>query len=318
MLPDSLTTLQRQRARSRASGVREQKSESHQALPAAITRAASKQTYYTVRFLVDRNRTLNAYRAYAYFRWVDDWLDRKTVLELGRIAFVERQQALIDACYRGEHVPDVTKEERMLVDLLSGEPEQDGGLRAYIRHMMAVMTFDTQRRGRLITGAELDQYSYHLAAAVTEALHYFIGHDQYSPQGDERYRAATGAHLAHMLRDTYEDIEAGYYNVPCELLQRHGIKPSDTASAPYRDWVKSRVQQARADFVAAKRYLAQVESLRCRIAGYAYVARFTGVLDAIEREGYHLRAGYPERKSLKAGLKLGLSVLSQSLAGMPA
>lgn len=314
MLPESLTTLQRQRVGSQT-GRRDQQVYSRLPLPTEITKAASKQTYYTVRFLVDRDRTLNAYRAYAYFRWVDDWLDRKSVLEAARTAFVERQQALIDGCYRGEPARGVTREEHMLVDLLNSEPTPEDGLRAYMDHMMAVMRFDTQRRGQLVSCAELEQYSSHLAAAVTEALHYFIGHDRYAPQGDDRYRAATGAHIAHMLRDTHEDIEAGYYNVPRELLQQHGITPSDTGSAPYREWVRSRVEQARADFDAGRRYLAQVESLRCRIAGYAYIERFTGVLDAIEREGFVLRASYPERKSLKAGLKLGLSVLSQSVLG---
>ena len=42
---------------------------------ASITKAASKQTYYTIRFLVDRDRVDDAYRAYGYFRWVDDVLD---------------------------------------------------------------------------------------------------------------------------------------------------------------------------------------------------------------------------------------------------
>ncbi len=47
------------------------------ALAADITRAASKQTYYTIRFLVDRSLVEDAYRAYAYFRWVDDCLDQE-------------------------------------------------------------------------------------------------------------------------------------------------------------------------------------------------------------------------------------------------
>src|SRR5512137_1215090 len=41
----------------------------------SITKSASKQTYYTIRFLVDRERVDDAYRAYGYFRWVDDILD---------------------------------------------------------------------------------------------------------------------------------------------------------------------------------------------------------------------------------------------------
>jgi hypothetical protein len=44
-------------------------------LAASITWAASKQTFYTIRFLADRGRVRDAYRAYAYFRWVDDRLD---------------------------------------------------------------------------------------------------------------------------------------------------------------------------------------------------------------------------------------------------
>ena len=43
-------------------------------LAPSITKTASKQTYYTIRFLVDRERVADAYRAYAYFRWVDDTL----------------------------------------------------------------------------------------------------------------------------------------------------------------------------------------------------------------------------------------------------
>lgn len=283
-------------------------------LPAQITRAASSQTYYTIRFLVDRGRVQNAYRAYAYFRWVDDWLDRPDASSAARVAFVRRQQALIDASYRGETFSKPTPEEQMLVDLLDSEPAQHhGGLHAYIRHMMAVMTFDTERRGRLITQAELDQYSLDLATAVTEALHYFIGHDQYAPRDDTRYLAVIGAHVTHMLRDTFEDIDASYYNVPRELLEAHNLAPSDTDSAPYREWVRSRVELARASFDEGRRYLARVENRRCRAAGYAYMARFSGVLDTIERDGYRLRPVYSERKGLKGGLKLGWSFLSLSL-----
>ena len=49
-------------------------------LASAITKAASTQTYYTIRFLVDRPRMDDAFRAYAYFRWVDDVLDAEAPL----------------------------------------------------------------------------------------------------------------------------------------------------------------------------------------------------------------------------------------------
>ena len=47
-------------------------------LASELTKAASKQTYYTIRLLADRERMQDAFRAYAYFRWVDDLLDAES------------------------------------------------------------------------------------------------------------------------------------------------------------------------------------------------------------------------------------------------
>ncbi len=277
---------------------------SDQALAAAITRAASKQTYYTVRFLVDRNLVDDAYRAYAYFRWVDDFVDQETLPRAERLAFVKRQQVLMDGGYRGQPFTDLTPEECLLADLIQRDTEKNSGLQAYIRNMMAVMAFDANRRGRLVSQHELNQYTRWLAMAVTEALHYFIGHNDATPHGELRYQAATGAHMAHMLRDAVQDAQVGYYNVPREVIAAHGIAPRDVESRVYRNWVKERVQKTRACFRAGRDYLARVENLRCRVAGYAYIHRFELVLDCIEREGCLLRAEYPERKGYRRGAEM--------------
>jgi hypothetical protein len=269
-----------------------------------ITRAASLQTFYTIRCLVDRERVGDAYRAYAYFRWVDDWLDQELRPRAERLAFVKRQQELIERCLRGEAPEGITAEEGMLVRLMQGDPDRAGGLQTYIRNMMAVMAFDAERRGRLISQRELNEYVLWLSTAVTEAMHYFIGHDCASPRGQTRYQAVMGAHITHMLRDTLEDVEAGYYNLPGEVAAANGIEPGAVEQPAYRLWVRARVQRARDCFKTGREYLAQVENLRCRIAGYAYIRRFEIVLDAIEREGYVLREQYPERTGLGRGAEM--------------
>ena len=277
------------------------------ALAASITRTASKQTYYTIRFLVDNCLVKDAYRAYAYFRWVDDWLDKEMRPRTERLAFIKRQRALMDSCYRQEPLADLMPlmpEERLLVDLIHRDTEKNSKLQAYIRNMMAVMAFDADRRGRLISQHELDEYTRWLAVAVTEALHYFIGHNCASPHGETRYLAVTGAHITHVLRDALEDAQAGYYNIPQEVVASNGITPWDVNSQAYRKWVKDGVHKARACFRAGRDYLAQVENLRCRIAGYAYIRRFEVVLDCIEREGCLLRTEYPERKSRGRGVEM--------------
>jgi hypothetical protein len=284
---------------------------STQALATSITKAASLQTACTIRFLADHKLMHDAYRAYAYFRWVDDWIDQETRQKNDRLAFVNRQNALIQDLTQGLRPQGLTPEEQMLVDLIQkdrGMPEYSG-LRPYIHNMMAVMAFDAERRGRLISHNELNAYARTLAVAITEAMHYFIGHDCPSPRSEERYLAVTGAHITHMLRDTLDDNAAGYFNIPREYLKANKISPFDIGSEPYRTWVRSRVQLARAYFKAGRGYMARVENFRCRLAGYAYIARFEAVLDSIEWDDYHLRAQYRECKTLAAGVQMGWSTL---------
>lgn len=280
-------------------------------LAAAITHQASKQTYYIIRFLVDPPLVADAYRAYAYFRWVDDQLDQENLSRPERAAFVERQRTIIARIYCGERFGNLTAEDQLVVDLIQHNGGQNDGLRAYIDNMMAVMAFDAERRGRTITEQELENYTRWLATAVSEALHHFIGHNCAAPQDETRYLAVTAAHITHMLRDTIEDAAAGYYNIPQEFLAAHGMEPSAVNSDVYRLWVQSQVRLARDYFRIGREYLSRVENLRCRIAGYAYVARFEVVLDAIEKENYRLRPDYPERKNGRAVLKIVWSALSQ-------
>ncbi|HXV43902.1 MAG TPA: squalene/phytoene synthase family protein, partial [Anaerolineae bacterium] len=286
---------------------------SEQTLAASMTRSASKQTYSIVRFLVDQERVPEAYRAYAYFRWVDDRLDREVMEQAEGIAFINRQQQLLDCGYRDHWPDDLCVEERMLMHLVKSDREMNSGLQAYLRYMMAVMAFDASRRGWLISQPELDEYTHLLARAVTVALHYFIGHDDASPHNEARYLAASAAHITHMLRDTLEDAAVGYYNIPREYLYIHQIAPQEVDSQPYRAWVQSRVYLARRYFKTGQDYLAQVQNLRCRMAGYLYMAHFETVLAAIERDGYYLRPAYPEGKTIRTGIKMGWSLLSKAL-----
>ena len=282
-------------------------------LAPSITKAASKQTFYTIRFLVDRALVEDAYRAYAYFRWVDDVLDADSGSVSERMGFLERQQALLEECYLGGAPRVASAQEQMLVDLVQHNRERNDGLEAYLRNMMWVLDFDVARRGRLISQAELVEYTRRLAVSVTEALHYFIGHGQPSPQDGTRYMAVTGAHIAHMLRDTLEDTRMGYYNIPREYLAATAIGPRDVESDPYRAWVRERVNLARASFRSGKTYLARVGNVRSRLAGYAYIARFERVLEAVERAGYRLAPTYPQGKGLGAGMRVSGSVLSLAL-----
>ena len=286
-------------------------------IASAITRSASKQTYYTILLLADHDRLQDAFRAYGYFRWLDDILDATDATSLQRNALLKRQQSILEACYLGKMPSDLSAEEGMLADLVRHDHEKDSGLQAYLRNMMDVMAFDVRRRGQTIPQAELVEYSRRLAVAVTEALYYFIGHNDPSPRHEARYSAVTAAHIVHMLRDTVEDAQAGYYNIPAEVLECRGISAIDVNSEAFRQWVCSRVQLARQYFRQARQCTAMVRNWRCRLAGFAYTARFEWMLGAIEQDHYCLRCSYPARKSLRAGLWMTWSTL-KALFVLPA
>ena len=82
----------------------------------------------------------------------------------------------------------------------------------------------------------------------------------------------------------------------------------------YRKWVCDRVKLARTYFKAGREATAQVVNWRCRLAGFAYTARFEWMLHIIERDNYCLRAEYPERKSLWASLWMGWRTLASLFA----
>jgi phytoene/squalene synthetase len=271
-------------------------------LAADITRQASKQTYYLFRFFVDQDKKDKAYRTYAYFRWVDDILDGPIGDKDEKLTFVQRQRGILEDLYNGITPLDLESPEELLVDLVESDPSQESGLFLYLDRMMRVMEFDARRWGTEITQEALDAYVDDLAVAVTEVLHYLIGGDQSPTRAENRYHAVTAAHITHMLRDSLDDAQNGYYNIPGKYLRQHDITAMDVGSQAYRDWVCSRVKLARDYFRSGRRYLSQVPNLRCRLVGFAYASRFEWMLRIIEKENFCLREEYPDRKSFKSGL----------------
>jgi phytoene/squalene synthetase len=283
-----------------------------------ITWASSKQSYLTARLLADRDLADDCLRAYAYFRWADDMIDVSLPDLAARAVFIERQKALIDSLYRGERPTDLLPEEAMLADLIAHDRFPESGLASFIRNFMAVIECDAYRQGRLASRAELQAYTTCLASAVMDGLQYFIGNGHPYLRMHNRLLAVTGAHITHMLRDTCEDLPAGLVNIPAEYLVAHGMHSIELNGEPLRAWVREQVVLARMFFEEGKIYINSLDVLRCKLAGVWYCARFECVLDLIERDGFRLRAAYPERHGLKVWLemvRLGGLVTLKHLAG---
>ena len=276
-----------------------------------ITRASSKQSYYTARLMVDSHLELDCYRAYGYFRWVDDIVDIECQTKAGCLAFILRQKDLVERLYRGENPIDLSPEEEILADLICNDRGDCYRLRSYILNFLAIIEFDAGRKGSLINEKELDWYASTLGKAVTDGIQYFVCNGYPYPELEGRYLAATGAHIAHMLRDLKEDIPEGYINIPREQIEHHTLDLQKLDSKAMKTWVKSRVQLARQHFKGGKNYLDELTVLRCRIVGYWYCARFESLLDTIERDGYMLRSTYAKSNKIITWLKFARIAFTQ-------
>ena len=279
-----------------------------------ITRASSKQSYYTTRLMVDQDMKDDCYRAYGYFRWVDDVVDVECRTKKDRLAFIQRQKKLTESLYHADHPGNLSPEEEILADLIQNDRGNCSRLRSYIQNFIAIIAFDAQRKGRRITQRELDWYASTLGKAVTDGIQYFVCNQYSYPESEARYLAAKGAHLTHMLRDMAEDIQSGYINIPDVEIEISTENLHWFHSPKMQTWVKTQTKLAQQYFSEGKRYLDELPVLRCRIVGYWYCARFEHLLETIERDRYVLRSKYSKPKKIFTWIRFMGIALSQTRA----
>jgi phytoene/squalene synthetase len=285
-------------------------------LARSFTRSGSIQTYFTARLMVDKDLVDDFFRAYAYFRWIDDVIDVTSRTDHERAMFISRQKELIDGFYQQQWIDAVSPEEEMLRDLIKNDRGDDSGLQSFIRNMFAIIEFDAHRKGRLISQDELDWYVNTLGTSVVDGLLYFIGNGRTYPNSENKYQAGIAAHISHLLRDMRQDDEDGFINIPREYLVENEINHTDIESSAYLTWVQARVELARDYFTDGKQYLNKLDNLRAKVVGHWYCARFEVVLDTIDNDGFVLRNEYHERRRISTWLKilwLGISLSFQHL-----
>ncbi len=264
-------------------------------LAKSITKKASKQTYYTARYMVDRNLVDDFFRAYAYFRWVDDMIDETLESQKERFSFIKKQRELIDALYQKQTPNSLSAHEEIIAVLIEHDQKVNSKLQSFIRNMFAIVEFDAYRKGQIITEKQLEWYTNCVAKSTTDGLQYFIGNNHEYPIDEHQYFAAKGAHIVHLLRDTVEDLQNGFINIPKERIKLHGIDLSQIESPAFRAWVRERTAKAREYFKKGKHYLETLSIYRCKTVGLWYCARFETILNQIENENYLLKSTYGEK-----------------------
>jgi phytoene/squalene synthetase len=258
-----------------------------------LTRQSSLQTYWTIKLLVDRPLVNHAFKAYAYFRWLDDQIDQTGKTKVERQEIINHHKKIIHACYSNRPLLHLSLHEQLLSSLIASDPRPNSKLHSFITNFFAIIEFDAKRQGKPVSQTELSWYTDTLAKAVTDGIEHFVNHHYSYPDGPGHYRAAIGAHLTHMLRDLSEDYDQGYFNLPSGL-----IKPYGSGSPALNQWVKTKVKTARNHFYHGKNYIRRLPVLRGKLAASWYCCRFEAILTQIESDHYRLRPTYRRRFNL--------------------
>jgi phytoene/squalene synthetase len=270
-----------------------QRTTPHALLAKSITWKGSKLTYLIGCIFVDRDLREDFFRAYAYFRWLDDIVDDSNTTRQDRLQFVMRQDSLIRCLFSGETWPsvdDLCPQEELLVQLTQARHHHSENLRSFVENMFAIIKFDAHRKDHTISSAELDWYSQRLARSVVDGLQYFIGNNHDYPRTENQYSAAMAAHITHLLRDTIPDIANGFINIPHDVVLEGHIQTTDHPAV--RNWVKDRVILARRHFQDGREYIRSLPVKRCQLASYLYCNQFERILNVIEHDGYIVRHSY--------------------------
>lgn len=263
-----------------------------------ITRKSSLQTYLTIKLLVDRGMVDSAYKAYAYFRWLDDEIDANFGTFQERQRLIRRQKNIIASLYKGYTVADLTPEEEMIRDLINLDTQPKSKLRSYIFNFFSIIEFDAQRYNKTVSEKRLDWYSKTIGVAVTDCIQYFIGNKNNSSDSPNKYKAAIAAHIVHLLRDFKKDISTGFINIPREYLEKRGVNILDINDMKMTEWVRNRVSKARRYFTEGKNYIKKMSASRCKLAAKLYCLRFEPLLSIIEKDNYLLRQNYSRKHLL--------------------
>jgi len=254
----------------------------------ATTKRHNPSAYWLSNLLYDKGMTPIFCLIYAYFRWLDDYIDEPNTESFVCRQMVANQKELLVGAYCNPRMSVSSTPEAMIVSVIDYDKSRGMLLKTSIMDMIAALEWDTYRRGKVVSSKELAQYSWWLGRSYTKALQAFIAYPYKYPDHEYRYYAGVGAHITHIMRDFYEDLSLGYINISKEDIRHYSIDIRCPIALSLREWAQKTVITARKYINWGKLYLSTLPIFRCRLMGYIYCSRYEMVLDVIEDADFDL------------------------------
>src|SRR5581483_7540284 len=254
---------------------------------------------YFASFFLPKHKRNAAYAVYAFCRMIDDAIDQD-----------DRSIESTGSCECGGLDGRLSLFRDRLDEIYSGTLElPNPEFRSRTQHALSAFAHTVQRYEipkkyffdlaegcrmdltvkRYATWNSLENYCYHVAGVVGLIMSCIFGL-RHSDAGEQAIAMGNAMQLTNILRDIREDWQRGRIYLPLEDLARFGYSESDLSrcvvNEPFRRLMKFEVARARSLYRDASKGLCWLADDGSRLTASAMAVIYSGILDAIERQGY--------------------------------
>jgi phytoene/squalene synthetase len=248
-----------------------------------VTKETTSFGYWVGRAFFRPELNLILFTAYAYFRWLDDIIDQENISREAASRLVARQRSLTRAWYAGSDPFPSNQFEALLQGAIEYDRMSEYRLHHMIHCFLSALAWDAERRHTIVTQQDLDRYSLHLGRAYAEGLLFGLGLNPVcSDYRGPRDLCGTAAHLTHLLRDLFIDLELGYVNISSRDMERFCIDIADPELRGTKQWVMFTIERAHTLFLQGRRHRDGLPTMRARLVFDIACLRYLWTLKRIK------------------------------------
>ena len=183
---------------------------------------------------------------WAYIKGLDDLVDEDASTQ-DAIENLNAHREMLRCVYAGESTdPQCSVHERYGQYFYAWDRSCGAPLRPPMEEVLDIMGFDLQRRGVVLSRAEIDSYLVRIGSVMINFLFHFVAQGRMI--SDALCKAASRACLyADTLMDLSHDLEFDLINIPVEDLEKYAIDPGAGFDA-FRPWFAACIPEVESYF----------------------------------------------------------------------
>ena len=253
----------------------------------AICQRHAKSFYFASKFLPRAKRDA-AYAVYAFCRLMDDAVDESAEPERELAVFL----ITLDAVYAGEVPPQKNDEATAAVHAFVTTKDVYQIPKAYFVDLAEGCRMDLTVT-RYATWPDLEKYCYHVAGVVGLIMSCVFGLSNEAAKA-QAVQMGNAMQLTNILRDVKEDYARGRIYLPAVDMERFGYTEEDLSrgvvNEAFARLMKFEIARARSLYQSGAAGLQFLEGFSSRLTASAMAVIYSGILGAIERQGYDVYA----------------------------